>query len=74
VGLIVPHFVRLVVGPHHKLLVPMSAVSGMLLVVVADTLARSIWSPQEIPVGIIMALVGCPFFLYLLRRKKTYIK
>ncbi|MFA4857987.1 MAG: iron ABC transporter permease [Candidatus Margulisiibacteriota bacterium] len=74
VGLIVPHFVRLVVGPHHKLLVPMSAVSGMLLVVVADTLARSIWSPQEIPVGIIMALIGCPFFLYLLRRKKTYIK
>jgi iron complex transport system permease protein len=73
VGLIVPHFIRLVVGPHHKLLIPLSALSGMLVVVVADTIARSILAPIEIPVGVVMAIFGCPFFLYILRRRKTYI-
>ncbi|MBU0687353.1 MAG: iron ABC transporter permease [Candidatus Margulisbacteria bacterium] len=74
VGLIVPHFVRLIVGPHHKLLIPLSALTGMLIVVIADTIARTIFAPIEIPVGIVMALFGCPFFLYLLRRRRTYIK
>jgi iron complex transport system permease protein len=71
VGLIVPHFIRLIVGPHYRLLIPLSALSGMLLMVVADTIARSIIPPVEIPVGIVMALIGAPFFLFLLRRKRS---
>jgi iron complex transport system permease protein len=70
VGLVVPHWIRLVVGPNHRLLIPISALSGMLLMVVADTLSRTVLSPLEIPIGIIMALVGAPFFLYLLRRRR----
>ena len=71
VGLIVPHWIRLLIGPNHRLLIPVSALSGMLLMVAADTIARTILSPLEIPIGIIMALVGAPFFLYLLRRRRT---
>ncbi|MBU0671768.1 MAG: iron ABC transporter permease [Candidatus Margulisbacteria bacterium] len=70
VGLIVPHWIRLIIGPNHRLLIPVSALSGMLLMVVADTISRTILSPLEIPIGIIMALVGAPFFLYLLRRRR----
>jgi iron complex transport system permease protein len=70
VGLVVPHWIRLIIGPNHRLLIPVSALSGMLLMVVADTIARTILSPMEIPIGIIMALVGAPFFLYLLRRRR----
>lgn len=70
VGLIVPHWIRLIIGPNHRLLIPVSALSGMLLMVAADTIARTILSPLEIPIGIIMALVGAPFFLYLLRRRR----
>ena len=70
VGLIVPHWIRLIIGPNHRILIPISALSGMLLMVVADTLSRTVLSPQEIPIGIIMALVGAPFFLYLLRRRR----
>lgn len=71
VGLIIPHWIRLVIGPNHRLLIPVSALSGMLLMVVADTIARTVLSPVEIPIGIVMALVGAPFFLYLLRRRRT---
>jgi iron complex transport system permease protein len=71
VGLIIPHWIRLLIGPNHRLLIPISAVSGMLLLVVADTIARTVLSPLEIPIGIIMALLGAPFFLYLLRRRRT---
>jgi iron complex transport system permease protein len=71
VGLIVPHWIRLIIGPNHRLLIPVSALSGMLLMVVADTIARTVLSPVEIPIGIVMALVGAPFFLYLLRRRRT---
>jgi len=70
VGLIIPHWIRLLIGPNHKWLVPISALSGMLLMVVADTISRTALSPSEIPVGIVMALLGAPFFLYLLRTKK----
>jgi len=70
VGLIVPHWIRLIIGPKHRLLIPVSALSGMLLMVVADAVARTVLSPLEIPIGIVMALVGAPFFLYLLRRRK----
>jgi len=71
VGLIVPHWIRLLIGPNHKILLPLSALSGALLMVVADTISRTILAPMEIPIGIIMSLVGAPFFLYLLRRRRT---
>jgi len=71
VGLIVPHWVRLWIGPNHRYLIPISALSGMILLVVADTLSRTLLSPAEIPIGIVMALVGAPFFLYLLRRRRA---
>ncbi len=70
VGLIVPHWIRLLIGPNHRLLIPVAAFSGMLFMVLADTFARTVLSPMEIPIGIIMALVGAPFFLYLLKRHR----
>jgi iron complex transport system permease protein len=71
VGLVVPHMVRLVIGPDHKFLIPGSAVGGALLLLIADALARQLMPPSEIPVGIITALFGAPFFLYLLKVKKS---
>jgi len=70
VGLVMPHAVRLVLGPDHRLLLPASALAGATFVVVADLLARVVLAPAEIPVGIITAIVGAPFFLYLLRRSR----
>lgn len=70
VGLIIPHIVRLLLGPDHRILLPASAFIGGIFMIFADTLARIIISPVEIPVGIITALFGGPFFLYLLRKKK----
>jgi len=70
VGLVMPHAVRLSLGPDHRLLLPASALAGALFVVVADLLARVVLAPTEIPVGIITAIVGAPFFLYLLRRSR----
>jgi iron complex transport system permease protein len=68
VGLIVPHLVRLGFGPDHRRLLPLSALGGALLLLVADTLARVLFMPAELPIGIITALVGGPFFLALLLR------
>ena len=68
VGLIVPHIVRLVVGTSHALLIPGSIVLGAALVTISDTVSRTLFSPVEIPVGIMMAVMGVPFFLFLLRR------
>lgn len=70
VGLIIPHIVRILLGPDHRILLPASALIGGIFMVLADTIARTIISPVEIPVGIITALFGGPFFLYLLRRSK----
>ena len=70
VGLVMPHAVRLILGPDHRLLLPASALAGATFVVVADLLARVVLAPAEIPVGIITAIVGAPFFLYLLRRSR----
>ncbi len=67
VGLITPHAVRLVVGSDNRLVLPFSALFGAVLIVFADTLARTIFNPVEIPVGVLMAFLGAPFFLYLLR-------
>ncbi len=69
VGLIVPHIVRLLVGPDHRILMPFSLLVGGIFLMVVDTLARTIASPLEIPVGILTAVFGGPFFLYLLRKK-----
>lgn len=70
VGLIIPHIVRLLTGPDHRILLPTTALTGAIFLVVADTLARTILAPAELPVGIITALAGAPFFLYLLRRQQ----
>jgi len=70
VGLIIPHMVRLVVGADHRILVPSATMSGAIFLIWADTAARTVMSPTEIPVGIITALCGGPFFLYLLRRNR----
>ncbi len=68
VGLIVPHSIRLLLGNNYKIMFPATALLGAALVMFSDTLARTIFSPTEIPVGIVMAIIGVPFFLYLLRR------
>lgn len=69
-GLIVPHLARLILGPDHTRLLPAAALMGALFLIVADTLARTLFAPSEIPVGVLIAFVGGPFFLYLLRRTK----
>lgn len=68
VGLIVPHITRMLVGSDFEYLLPCSAVLGATLVVAADTVARTAFSPVEVPVGVFMAFLGGPFFLYLLRK------
>lgn len=68
VGLIAPHLARRLVGGNHKILLPVVAVVGALLVLTADTIGRSIFAPSEIPAGIVVAIIGAPYFLYLLRK------
>lgn len=70
VGLIIPHVMRIVVGPDHRILLPSSCLVGATFLIWVDTLARTIIEPTELPVGIITALLGVPFFLYLLRKRK----
>ena len=70
VGLVVPHFIRLVAGPDHRFLLPASAVLGAALLIATDTLARVIIAPTELPVGIITSLIGAPMFVYLLKKRK----
>ncbi|MFD4183669.1 FecCD family ABC transporter permease [Rhodococcus sp. NPDC058514] len=69
VGLVVPHIARMIVGSNHAVLIPMSTAVGALLVLLSDTMGRTIFSPTEIPAGIIMAAIGAPYFLYLMRRQ-----
>ncbi|TET15793.1 MAG: iron ABC transporter permease [Actinobacteria bacterium] len=73
VGLVTPHILRLIVGPDHKILYPTSAVAGGIVLLMSDTLARTILMPREIPVGIITSIVGVPFFLYLLVKSKKQV-
>ena len=72
VGLIVPHMLRLIVGPNHRTLIPAAALGGALFLIVADTVARTAAAPLEIPVGALTALIGSPYFVYLLRRRQRY--
>jgi iron complex transport system permease protein len=74
VGLIIPHAVRMITGPDHRVLLPASALVGASFLVWADVVARTVMIPKEIPVGIITAFVGAPFFIYLLRKKKSEIR
>lgn len=69
-GLIVPHVARLLLGPDHVRLLPVVALTGAIFLMLADTLARTMFAPAEVPVGILIAFVGGPFFLYLLRKMK----
>lgn len=69
VGLVVPHMARLLVGSNYKYLLPMSMALGALVLLLADTGGRTLFSPTEIPAGILMAVIGAPYFLYLMRRK-----
>lgn len=69
VGLVVPHILRFIIGGDFKYLIPCSAVGGALLVVFADTVARTVFNPTELPVGILLAFIGGPYFLYLIHRK-----
>jgi len=69
VGLIVPHVLRLILGPNHRILIPASALGGGLFLVLADIAARTVMRPVELPIGIITAFLGAPFFLYLLRSR-----
>jgi iron complex transport system permease protein len=70
IGLVLPHAVRLVVGPRHRLLLPLAALTGASFLIWADTLARTVFAPRELPVGIITALVGAPVFAWILWRRR----
>lgn len=71
IGLVVPHLVRLLAGPDHRVLLPASALAGASLILFSDLAARLVLSPAELPIGIVTALVGAPFFLYLLLRGRA---
>jgi iron complex transport system permease protein len=69
VGLMIPHLLRLILGPDHRLLLPASVLFGASFLVAADTIARTVMAPVELPVGVVTALCGAPYFIYLLRRR-----
>jgi iron complex transport system permease protein len=73
VGIIVPHLLRIVIGPGHRLLLPASALLGAILMVAADSCARVIAAPAEVPIGVLTAAVGAPFFLVLLLRQRVLV-
>ncbi|MBI5598872.1 MAG: iron ABC transporter permease [Deltaproteobacteria bacterium] len=72
VGLLIPHIVRFAVGSDARVLVPLSAIAGAGLVVFADMMGRTVMAPMEVPSGIITAIIGAPYFLYLLRKKDVF--
>ncbi|MRG87259.1 FecCD family ABC transporter permease [Salinibacillus xinjiangensis] len=71
VGLIIPHMIRLIFGSDYRVILPLSVIGGAIFLVGADMIARTILEPRELPIGIITAFLGAPFFGYLLRKKKT---
>ncbi len=73
VGIIIPHAVRLLWGADYRFLLPLSILTGAIFMILADIIARTVLAPTEIPVGVITAICGAPFFLYLLRRRKRII-
>lgn len=73
VGLVIPHVVRIFAGPDHRTLMPLAIVSGAIFMMLADMLARTLASPSEIPIGVITAMLGAPYFIYLLNSTKNSI-
>ena len=73
VGLIVPHVLRMLGGPDYRRLIPLSAIGGAAFLILADLLARVLIAPSELPVGLVTALAGAPFFVFLLRRLKRSV-
>ncbi|MGY6709389.1 MAG: FecCD family ABC transporter permease [Rhizobiaceae bacterium] len=73
VGIVVPHLLRLLIGPDHRYLLPASALLGAALLVLADSVSRTIVAPAELPIGIVTAAVGAPFFLWILLRRRGVI-
>ena len=73
VGIVIPHAVRMVIGPGHRLLLPMSLLIGAAFLVLADVVARTAMSPGELPIGVVTAAIGAPFFLFVLRRSRGQI-
>jgi iron complex transport system permease protein len=73
VGLMVPHIVRMLVGGDHVRVLPLSALIGAIFLLWADTLARFVIAPTELPVGVVTAFCGAPFFLFLLRKRKRVV-
>jgi len=73
VGLIVPHTVRIITGPDHRILLPVSTIAGAIFMILADTIARTIVAPAQLPVGVITAIAGGPFFLFLLAKNNKNI-
>ena len=69
-GLVAPHIARKLVGPKHSKLIPASALIGTLILLVGDTISRNIIAPMEIPVGIVVAIIGVPYFIYLMMKEK----
>jgi len=72
IGLVVPHLVRIVAGSDHRIVVPASALAGGTMLVIADTLARTVMAPQQLPVGALTAAIGVPLFLVLMSRSQNY--
>jgi iron complex transport system permease protein len=73
VGIVVPHLLRLVIGPGHRTLLPAAVLFGGVVLLVADSLARTLAAPAELPVGIVTAILGAPFFLLLLLRQRAVV-
>ncbi|MCA9564753.1 MAG: iron ABC transporter permease, partial [Myxococcales bacterium] len=71
IGLVVPHLIRIRWGPDHRLLLPASALGGALLVLWADTAARTVVAPQELPIGVLTAVIGAPYFIWLLLSQQS---
>ena len=73
VGIVIPHAVRLVIGPGHRLLLPLSLLVGATFLILADIVARTAMSPAELPIGVVTAAIGAPFFLFVLRRSRGHL-
>ena len=71
VGLITPHIIRLLIGPDHRYLIPCSALAGAILLILADAVSRIAIAPSELPIGVVTAVLGAPFFLSLLRQQRN---
>ena len=74
VGLVVPHIVRLIIGPHHRFVIPLSALLGALVIVLSDLMLRSFFYETKIPLGVITASMGAPFFLFLLLKQRKLMQ